>query len=120
MRSEGLRFLLAGAANTAITFIAYWLLLRVIDYRLAYSIAYVTGVVLSYLLNNFYVFRTRPKLASALAFPLVYVVQYSVGVAVLWFWVSLLRLPAAYGVIATVIASLPVTFVLSRLVLRKL
>lgn len=119
VRAEGLRFLLSGALNTAATFALYWALLLVMGYRAAYSIAFVTGIALSYLLSSRYVFRVRTKFRSAVLFPLVYLVQYVLGLLVLWLWTSKLGLPAGYGVFATVAVTLPVSFLLSRLILKR-
>ena len=37
------RFVVVGAANTAFSYLVYLLLLQFIDYRLAYTVAYVLG-----------------------------------------------------------------------------
>lgn len=116
---EGLKFLVAGGLNTALTLSIYWLLLRVTDYRIAYTASYVLGVAASYLLNSLFVFGTRPAIRSALAFPLVYVAQYIIGLGALWLWVEGLHLPQAWGVLAVVVVTMPMTFVLSRFVLRR-
>lgn len=120
LSGEALRFLVGGAINTLATFILYWVLLRFVSYPMAYTLSFVTGIGLSYALNALFVFRVRPAVRSALAFPLVYLAQYLVGFAVLWLWASVLEMPPAYGVLAVVAVSLPITFVLSRYVLEKL
>lgn len=120
LSSEALRFLVVGAANTLTTFVIYWSLLRVATYSLAYTISFIVGIGLSYLLNNLFVFRTKPSVRSALAFPLVYLAQYLVGLAVLWLWVSQFKMPPAYGVLVVAVVTVPITFLLSRFVLRRL
>jgi putative flippase GtrA len=114
---EGGRFLVAGAINTACTFALYWLLLPTLGYGPAYTISFVAGIILSYVLNSVFVFRTRVSLKTAAIFPSVYLVQYLLGLLVLWAWVDVFGLPAAWGVFATVAISLPVTFVMSRWIL---
>ena len=112
--TQGMRFIASGAANTLVTFAIYWLLLQVTGYQVAYTISYLSGIVIAYLLGSVFVFRTRPGMATALRFPLVYAVQYLLGLAVLWAWTGLLGLPAAWGVLAVTAVTLPVTFLLSR------
>ena len=120
LSGEGLRFLAAGGANTLFTLLLYWGLLRILDYRVAYTVAYLVGMATSYFLNSRLVFRTRPTVRSALAYPLVYVSQYLLGLAVVWAWVTRLGLPATYAALVAIVVTLPVTFFLSRLILRKL
>lgn len=112
--NQGTRFLASGIANTLLTFAIYWLLLEVTAYQVAYTISYLSGIVIAYLLGSVFVFRSRPRMATALRFPLVYAVQYLLGLAVLWAWTGLLGLPAAWGVLAVTAVTLPVTFLLSR------
>ena len=44
------RFLAAGAVNTALTYAIYLLLLAIAPYLVAYTVAYVSGIAISYLL----------------------------------------------------------------------
>ena len=53
------RFLVAGAINTASTVALYVVLLAFVSHALAYSVAFAAGVVISYLLNRTFVFRSR-------------------------------------------------------------
>lgn len=117
LRGEALRFLLAGAANTAATYAAYLALLPLIGYTLAYSIAYVAGIGVSYVLNTRYVFRTTGSTRKFAIYPLVYLVQYTAGLTVLRTAVSL-GTPERLALLASIGVSVPLTFLLSRLVLK--
>ena len=119
VRAEGLRFLVTGAINTGATFLLYWALLLVAEYRVAYTIAFVSGIGLAYVLNSRYVFKVKASARSALIFPIVYAVQYVLGLFVLWVWTDKLALPKSGGVFATVAVTIPVTFVLSRAILKR-
>ena len=119
LRAQALRFLVSGGINTLATFALYWALLPWLGYAGSYSLAFAAGIVLSYVLNTRFVFRTRASLGTAMAFPLVYVAQYFAGLAVLWLWVERLGLPARYGILATVAVTVPLTFVLSRLLFHR-
>lgn len=120
LSGEALRFIAAGAANTLATFILYWVLLRFVSYPIAYTASFVAGVALSYALNALFVFKVKPRIRSALVFPLVYVAQYLLGLAVLWLWSSILGMPPDYGVLVVAATSVPITFVLSSCILGKL
>lgn len=112
------RFLAGGAVNTGSTFVLYWLLLLAIDYRIAYAISFVAGIAFSYLINTKFVFRTRSSVQKMILFPMVYLVTYLVGAVVLSFSVSRLGVPAAFAPFISICVTLPLTYVLSRLILR--
>ena len=78
------RFVLAGALNTAATWGLFEVLRHALPHLLAYSLTYVIGIGIAYVLNTRFVFRTGASLRSALRFPLVYVGQYLYGLAVMW------------------------------------
>ena len=115
---EFARFLFAGAINTGISYAAYLLLLTFLPYLAAYAISYLLGIVLSYLLLTRFVFRAPPRLSTAVRFPLVYVAQYLLGSAVLALLVEAFDIPASIAAIVAIVVSIPVTFQLSRMVLR--
>lgn len=117
---EALRFLFVGGLNTAVTLVIYWMLLPRMGYGIAYSVAFAVGIVLSYVLSLRFVFRARASVSNAFAYPLVYAVQYVLGLGLLAAWTELLGLPARYGVLVSIAATIPVTFLLSRFVLRRL
>lgn len=117
--AEGLRFLAAGAVNTAATYAIYYGLLERFHYTAAYTIAYVAGILLSYVLNARFVFRVPLSWRGLMAFPLVYAVQYVLGVAVLYAAIEGFGVPRQVALLIVIVVTIPVTFVLSRWVLRR-
>lgn len=113
------RFLLTGGLNTALTYILYLALLSFLPYIWSYSISYVCGIFLAFMLSRFFVFKEHQGLKSALLFPFVYLAQYILGVFVVWLWVKQLSLPESLAPLAAIALTLPLTFVLSRLVFVK-
>jgi len=112
------RFLVAGAINTVASYAVFLVLLEVMSYLAAYTISYVFGVVISYLLLTSFVFRTPRRVVTALRFPLVYIAQYLVGTAVMVLLVETWGVRAPVAAIAAIVASIPVSFLLSRTILR--
>lgn len=108
------RFLAAGALNTGLTYLLYLLLIRLVSYRIGYSLAFVGGIGLSYLLNRFFVFRAGGGLRAVVMFPLVYLGQYLAGLAVVSLWVEWCGWPAALAPLAAVAVTVPLTYLLSR------
>lgn len=119
MEIKFFRFLLTGGLNTGITYALYLVLLSVFTYTWAYSISYVCGIVFAFVMSRFFVFKEHQGVKSILFFPLVYVAQYVLGMFVVWFWVKQLSLPEYLAPLAAIILSLPLTYVLTKLVFVK-
>jgi len=113
------RFVVGGLLNTGGTFILYWLLLRVLDYQIAYAISFCTGILLSYLINTRLVFRSRHTLLKLALFPLIYLASYLVGAAVLHVAVARFGISPQLGPLVSICATLPLTYVLSKLLLAR-
>jgi putative flippase GtrA len=111
------RFLLVGLANTGIGYAVFLLALPTSGYQPAYAMAYVAGMVVAYLFNSMFVFRRSLSIATAARYPLVYVVQYASGALVLHGLVNWLGVDARWAALLALAASVPVSFVLNRLVL---
>lgn len=118
-KRQALAFLLAGAANTGLTYLAYLTLLRWIPYGPAYSISYVAGILLSFALNSQFVFGVRLSLRKLAVYPLVYLAQFGLGYAVLYLAVDIARLDPRLGPVLVLAVTVPVSFVLTRWVLRR-
>jgi putative flippase GtrA len=116
--SEFVRYVIVGGANTVITYLAYLALLPVMSYPLAYSLTYAAGIVIAYVLNARFVFRQPLRWRSALSFPLVYVMQYLAGIALLAVLVETLHVGADIAPALVIAITVPLTFVLSRLIIK--
>ena len=118
INSEFLRYLIVGGTNTAISFLIYQVLRLLIPYQVAYTIAYLCGIPISYFLNSRFVFHQPLHWKKALQFPLTYVAQYFVGIALLSVWVEVLHISEVIAPLLVVICTVPVTFVISRLIIK--
>lgn len=114
------RFLLSGGLNTLLTWLLYMALMQIMPYWAAYSLSFVAGIALAYTLNRVFVFGQHRGALSVVGLPLVYGVQYGVGMLLLWLWVSVAGLDARLGPLAVVAATVPLTYLLTRtLFLRR-
>ena len=111
-------FVVAGTINTAASYAIYFVLLQFMPYLAAYTISYVAGIVISYALLTRYVFHTPRRLATALRFPLVYAAQYVVGSIVIVFLVEAMDVDASIAALIAIVLSIPMSFLLSRTILR--
>lgn len=119
MNRAFLRFLVAGAANTLVTYAAYLLLLLVLPYVWAYSIAFAAGIVIAYLAQTRYVFGVSTSWRTFFRFPLVYFVQYAVGALGIRWLVESGLLSKEFALLATLCVTVPLGFVLSRWLLGR-
>jgi len=116
--NELLRFVLVGGVNTGVTFVLFLALCWVMPAPAAYTVTYVLGIGLAYALNSLFVFQTDMSVRTALRFPLVYLVQYLYGLAVISALTGWLHVPNSAAILVVIVTSIPLTFVLSRMALR--
>ena len=116
---EGLRYLIVGGLNTLLTYALYLALLSVASYVVAYSIAYVAGILSAYYLNSRFVFRAEMSLAKVLKFPAVYIVQYVLGVGLLHLLVVTAGMDEKIAPLLVIAITVPATFILSRLIILR-
>jgi putative flippase GtrA len=112
------RFLISGGVNTALTYLVYLALVPLMAYTLAYSASYVAGIVIAYVINTRFVFQARMQARSALLYPLVYVAQYVAGVVLLALLVEVLGVDERIAPAAVIILTIPLTFILSRVIIQ--
>jgi putative flippase GtrA len=116
---QGAGFIVAGLINTAASYLCYLVLLRWLDHQFAYAVAFVFGIGLSYVLNARFVFRARPTVRRTLLFPLVYVVQWAVGAALLEVLVARAGIDARLAPLFVIVVTIPLSFLLARWVLTR-
>ena len=111
-----LSFLFVGVINTLITYGIYYFLLRWINYNIAYSISYISGIVISYYLNSVVVFKKKINIKTFLKFPIVYVAQYICNLLFMNLFIIYLYIPEKIAPILVIILTVPITFFLSKIV----
>ena len=115
-RSSFFRFLVSGGVNTIVTYAIYLALVETAGYGIAYTTSYVCGIVLAFLINRVFVFKEHQGWRSMILFPFVYLAQYLASLFILWIWIERLQQSEATGPILAIIITVPLTFILSKLV----
>jgi len=115
---EPLRFLLAGGFNTAATYLVYLGALQVLPYRVAYTVSFAVGIVVGYAVSTWFVFNAPWSWRKMLAYPLVYLMQYGVGLLVLSLLVERGWVDKRLAPLLVVVVTLPLTFVTSRYLIK--
>ena len=108
------RFLVVGGANTAASYAVYLLLLLVVDYRVAYTAAFVAGLAWGYLMHARFVFDARVGARSLAAYLATYAAMYVVSLLVLYVAVTRIGIPKPLGMLASLAVTVPTSFLLLR------
>lgn len=116
---EKLRFLIAGSTTTGSVYLLYWLLLLVMDPRIAYPIASVIGIAVSYTLSTLWVFRRSWTRLGLAAFLIGYGVQNLVAYGVFLLLLAFTPIPAWFVPVLVTILLLPLTFLMNRELVRR-
>ena len=111
-------FLAGGFLNTLLTYGIYLLLNMYISYQKSYVIAYITGIVFSYLFNAQIVFNVKKSWKGLMAYPLVYLLQYILAALMLSLMVERLGIPKEIAPLLIIVLLLPVTYLLSKIILK--
>jgi putative flippase GtrA len=116
---EPVRFVLAGGVNTATTYAAYLLLLPLIGYALAFTVSFAAGIFFAYYLSARLVFRRPLEWRRAVQYPLVYVLQYGLGITLTTALVEGAHVNPEFAPPLVIVITLPFTFWLSRRIITR-
>lgn len=119
LSKEFIKFVVVGIVNTASTYLIYLMLLNVLSYTLSYTVSYICGIFISYVLNSYYVFKEEFNYKKMIQYPLVYVVQYVINAVMLYLLVDYLKLEKEYAPLVVILLTIPITYIFSRLIIKK-
>lgn len=111
------RFAAVGTANTAVHYAAYVVLWWVLPYLVAHGVAMLVATMCSYLLHCRFTFRVRPTLRKLLLFPVSNITNIVLSTVVVALLVDLVGADPRIASLLGGIASIPMTFVVSKAVL---
>ncbi|HCY1826844.1 TPA: flippase GtxA [Staphylococcus aureus] len=118
--AEILKFIIVGVINTLNYYVVYLLLLKLfhIEYMISHITGFIVAFVISYYLNCYFVYRVKPTWRKFISFPITQLVNVSLQTVLLYVFVSWLNLPAEIAPFAGLIITIPITFVLSKWILK--
>ena len=114
-----LKFIASGAFNTAVTYVAYLVLLAWLPYRWSYTVSYGVGILLAYLLYRYFVFGQSGGRYGPLWVALIYLGQYLLGLVLVSLWVEIFQAPALWAPAFSIAILIPVSYGLNRWVFRR-
>ncbi|HEA0061786.1 flippase GtxA [Staphylococcus aureus] len=118
--AEILKFIIVGGINTLNYYVVYLLLLKLlhIEYMISHITGFLVAFVISYYLNCYFVYRVKPTWRKFISFPITQIVNVSLQTVLLYVFVSWLNLPAKIAPFAGLVITIPITFVLSKWILK--
>ena len=118
-RTPFLKFIASGAFNTLVSYSAYLALLQLLSYRWSYTVSYVLGIVLAYVLYRYFVFGHSGGRYGPVWVALIYLGQYLLGLALVSLWVEVLGGAALWAPAFSIAILVPVSYVLNRWVFGR-
>lgn len=116
---DALRFIFAGAINTALSYCLYWVLLGWVSYPVAYALSWVLGLLLVVVLYPSKVFvGSKNSLKKQLLLAVQYASVFCVGLGLLKVLVGYIHLPPAWAAVIVMGFTTVLNFVLMRLLYR--
>ncbi|HDC8381450.1 TPA: flippase GtxA [Staphylococcus aureus] len=118
--AEILKFIIVGGINTLNYYVVYLLLLKLlhIEYMISHVTGFLVAFMISYYLNCYFVYRVKPTWRKFISFPITQIVNVSLQTVLLYVFVSWLNLPAEIAPFAGLVITIPITFVLSKWILK--
>ena len=113
-----IKFVLVGSFNTGSSYLIYLFLLIFLPYSLAYSISFVTSIIISYFLNTYWVFKQPWRWKKLAQFPMVYLVQYLVGLLLLNLMIDYLGVSEKIAPLLIIISLIPLTYILTKRIIK--
>ena len=100
--------------GTLLSYGIYLALLPFMNYEIAYVIAYVSGIAIAYSTNSKMLFKREMNRKSAFLFTASYAVQFVISWIILKVCVEIIGVPEIFALAVSVVAMLPISYVLSK------
>jgi putative flippase GtrA len=113
------RFVIAGGLNAVFGYSVYLLLLLLAPYAISYTVAYAAGILFAYCVSARFVFRRPLQWRHAAQYPLVYALQYLLGITLTVALVERAHVNPEFVLALVIVITLPVTFWLSRWIIKR-
>lgn len=117
-RRHYLRFIVAGAANTALSIAVYQLALFAFNYTVSYCIAYGVGIAFAYYAYARHVFDAKMSAGRLALFTVFYLASGAAGALLNAAFVECAGLAPRLAILATIVVMLPVNYLGSKWCLR--
>lgn len=117
---EIIKFIIVGGINTLDYYLVYLILLKGIgiNYMISHITGFIVSFIISYYLNCYFVYKVKPTWRKFIQFPLTQVVNMGMQILLLYIFVQWLHISSVIAPFAGLILTIPVTFIMSKYILR--
>ena len=117
---EIIKFIIVGGINTFNYYITYLFLLKVlhVNYMVSHIVGFIVSFIISYYLNCYFVYKVKPTIEKFLRFPITQIVQYGNANVIIIYIRKVVEYRFRNCTFAGLIITIPVTFILSKWLLR--
>ncbi|WP_145475081.1 GtrA family protein [Staphylococcus pettenkoferi] len=117
---EIIKFVIVGGINTFNYYVVYLLLLKVLNvqYLVSHITGFIVALIISYYLNCYFVYKVQSTLRKFLQFPITQLVNVGMQTLLLFIFVRFFHINSVIAPFAGLIITIPVTFILSKYILR--
>ncbi|WP_010289051.1 GtrA family protein [Kurthia massiliensis] len=119
-RNEYIKFIIVGVINTGHYYA--WYVLFYALFHWPYLVSHIGAIVLSmigsYFLNVYFTYKEKPSWKSFLLFPITQLTNIAIQTTCMYIFVDWLHWSPYLAPIATVVISVPITFVVTRRIIR--
>lgn len=112
-----LTFAVVGVVNTLTYYVLYLLFLTRLPYLAAHVLAFAVSMVGSFFLNARFTYRIRPTWRKFLLFPLTNATNFVITTVGVYVIVDVLHAGSRFAPLLASAAAIPVTFVVSRMIM---
>ncbi len=116
---EIIRFIIVGIIATVIHYAIYWILMRWINYNIAYTIGYALSFICYFFLTSYFTFKSKATVKRGLGFGTAYLVNYFLHMALLNLFIWL-GVKDEWAPIPVYMMVIPINFILVRFVFKKI
>ncbi|KAB2332145.1 GtrA family protein [Cytobacillus depressus] len=119
-KKEFLRFVIVGVVNTLHYYVLYMACLHILEfhYILSHTIGFLFSLIGSFLLNTMYTYKVKPTWSRFLRFPFTQAFNTIATAVLLFIFVDLFHISSSLAPIAAVFITVPMTFILTRRILK--
>lgn len=117
---EFVRFCIVGILCTGIDALLYYIIKPTLNYQLALIIAYITSLLINYILTTYWTFKVKPSTKNLIGILGVHLSNlFIIRMGLMWLFIQKCNLSENIAYIPTLMISVLTTFILIRLVVKK-
>lgn len=118
-RLEFVRFGIVGVIATIIHYVIYYLLCKIININIAYTLGYLISFCCNFWLSARFTFRTKATTKRGIGFALSHLINYGMQILVLNIALKI-GVPQIWAPIPVYMICIPINFLLVKFVFKKI